>query len=558
MIISISMALTVLSLLGIFAWTEYNTNKENIGLKLDSEAKRLSRSLNDVVDHTAFIMKVMSMQIQSNPKNTKHISNVLYKYSMNQKLHSAISSSVFAWLNADNIKVVDSISGDSISPSNLSNREYIKTARKTPNTIHLYTPTFGFISQRYTMPAILGVTHNKEYIGTITVGFDLVNLSTILSDAINDHKIYFALLDKNLDIVLQSQNNFMPNKARPISPQELQDFIESKNITIDNLSTSSDIDLLFTGQNHYLYKLPNHHFAIYLRYDDKMVTRNFWQDITYRVIEVVFIALIASILLTITYRREKKLRNKAEHATHLAVKASKAKTDFLAYTAHELRSPLSFIISSSDLITKQTFGKLNDKYLSYINNINQNSKELLDFIDDLIDNMKLEHVDFSINEEEVDIENLLRRSIKANNAIYDNKILIEAHFSSSTSLLKADPKRLLQIFNNIISNAIKYSPPQTILKISCAISKKNINIIFQDQGYGMNQKEIEESINKMKFKQKTQKNNSSQMRSIGLGLSLIKHLLSLMKGKLAIESQIGIGTKITISFPKEKIIYKKK
>lgn len=494
------MALTVFALLGIFAWIEYKTNRQDINLKLDSEAKRLSRTLNDIVDHTSFIRKVMSMQIQTKHNDTKHISNVLHKYSMNQKLHSAISSSAFAWLNADNIKVVDGISGDSISPTNLSNREYIKTARKLPNTLHLYTPTFGFISQRYTMPAILGVTHNKQYIGAITVGFDLVNLSTILSDAINDHQIYFALLDKNLDIVLQSQNNFTPNKTKPISPQELQDFIESKNITIDNLSTASDIDLLFTGQNHYLYKIPHHQFAIYLRYDDKMVTRNFWQDITYRVIEVVFIALIASILLTITYRREKKLRNKAEHATELAVKASNAKTDFLAYTAHELRSPLSFIISSSDLITKQTFGKLNEKYLSYISNIHQNSKELLDFIDDLIDNMKLEHVDFSINEEEVDIENLLRRSIKANNAIYDNKILIDTTFSLSPSLLKADPKRLLQIFNNIISNAIKYSPAQTTLTISCVVSSKSMNIIFQDQGYGMKQKEIEESINKMRFK----------------------------------------------------------
>jgi signal transduction histidine kinase len=550
------MALTVLLLLAAFAWTEYKTNKENITLKLNSEAKRISRNFNDIMDHTSFIMKVMAMQIQSNHKDTKHISDILYKYSMNQKLHSSISSSVFAWLNSDNIKVVDSISGNAITPTNLSNREYIKAARNFPNTLHLYTPTFGFISQRYTIPAILGVTHNKNYIGAITVGFDLVNLSAILSDSINDHKIYFALLDKNLDIILQSQNNFTPNKTRPISSQDLQDFIESRNITIDNLTTVSDIDLLFTGQNHYLYKLPNHQFVIYLRYDDNMVTQNFWQDITYRVIEVVCIALIASILLTITYRREKKLRTRAEQATELAIKASKAKTDFLAYTAHELRSPLSFIISSSELMTKQAFGALNDKYISYIKNINQNSKDLLDFIDDLIDSMKLEYVDFSIKEEEVNIENLLRRSIKTNNAIYDNKIFIETRFSSSTPLLRSDPKRLLQIFNNIISNAIKYSPSQTTLTISSTTSSKGLHIAFSDQGHGMNQKEIEDSINKLKFTTNTKQDKESKANSIGLGLPLIKHLLSLMKGTLEIESHIGKGTKITISFAKEKIIHK--
>ena len=557
LVISLTMALTVCSLLGIFAWTEYQTNLNNINSKLYAEAKKISGAFDDIVDHTSFIMKVMAMQIQYNHSDTQHIGNILHKYSMNQKLYSAMSSSVFAWLNSDNTKIADSVSGQLIKPTNLSNREYVKTAKKKPNILHLYTPTFGFISQRYTIPAILGVTHNKQYIGAITVGLDLVNLSTVLSDTINNHKIYFALLDKNLDVILQSQNNFIQSKTRPINIQGLQDFIENKNLTIDNISTVSDIDLLFTGQNHFLYKLPQHQFVLYLRYDDQMVTRNFWQDITYRVIEVVCIALIASLLLTITYRREKKLRNKAEQATLLAVNASKAKTDFLAYTAHELRSPLSFIISSSELMTQQTFGKINEKYISYIQNIHQNSKELLDFIDDLIDNMKLEHIDFSINEENVEIENLIRRSIKTNTAIYDNKIFIETHFLTTPTILKADPKRLLQIFNNIISNAIKYSPPRKTLTISCKINDNSVKVIFSDQGYGMNQKEIEDSINKLKFKNNNQTHNYSKIKSIGLGLPLIKHLLSLMKGKLLIESKIGVGTKITISFPKEKIIKNK-
>ena len=268
---------------------------------------------------------------------------------------------------------------------------------------------------------------------------------------------------------------------------------------------------------------------------------------TFRVVEVLGFAFAATLLVLIIYRREKYLREKAEYASKIALDASQAKTDFLAYTAHELRSPLSFIISASEILSTEIFGKVNEKHEDYIKSINQSGKDLLEFLEDLLDNMKVGHDNFRVEEKIVDTLAVLSRAIKINNLIYNNKISIDAVLQKNLPLIKTDQKRLLQIFSNIISNAIKYSAEGTTLTITVNATREKLTVLFKDQGYGMTDQDLKMSMKKEGFNSGIKRENH-----VGLGLPLVLDLTNAIGGIFTISSTIGVGTEVKIEFNKEK------
>ena len=120
--------------------------------------------------------------------------------------------------------------------------------------------------------------------------------------------------------------------------------------------------------------------------------------------------------------------------------------------------------------------------------------------------------------------------------------------------MQSDPKRLLQIFNNIISNAIKYSPKDSNLVVDVKMFKGELCIYFYDKGYGMTEEGLQQSMKEYEI---AHDKNSINAQSVGLGLPLIKSLLELMELKFVIDSKLGEGTNIMVIFPKHKVINKK-
>jgi signal transduction histidine kinase len=544
----IIMVLTIGALLAYFSWEEYRINKNKINIVFNSETERIENALVNIIDHTEFVMKIIIMQITPNYEDVDYISNILSKYSINPNLNNVLSWTVFSWLDKDLIKKVDSVAGVTIKQSEHSHREFLQLSKKYPGIMHLGAPIFGFTSQRYIIPASIGVISGDNYIGSLTIGFDVIKLSHVLANVVKDRNVYFALVDKNMNIILESSNSLTSNGNYIVDIDNFQNFIKRNNIVFDNLNTVSEVDLINNGNNHYLHRLSKYPFAIYLHYDNQAIADNFWKEITYRIIEVCVIGFVALILVLYIYKREKILRYKAEMASKVALDASQAKTDFLAYTAHELRSPLGFIVTSSEMIMNKAFGRLNDKYLEYIKNIHQAGKELIDFINDLLDEMRIEEGGFQVEFSPVNVENLIRRSVKLNTMNYHYKVAVKTNISKDLPVLNSDPRRLLQVFNNIISNAMKYSPENSVLSIEAKMKKKEMHITFQDQGYGMNEEELKISMAKYGVVK-----HAETATSVGLGLPLIKHLLEALGAQFIINSSIGKGTKVNIIFPEDKI-----
>lgn len=548
--------LTIIFLFIYFAAEEYSLNRNKLQKSLTAEAERVERTFTDIIDHTSFIMKIIITQIKPNYEDKEYIYNVINKYAVNPNLNNILSWTIFSWIDENHKKVVDSISGSNIKIKDDSRLEYIKKTRLYPNRMHLGEAIYGFTSQRYSIPAGIGVYNGEKYIGALTIGFDLVQLSQAVEDAIQDEAIYFAFLDRNFDIIMQSPSNIksLDDDNDTIKNIDIKNFIAEKNMTFENLTSISQINLIKDGTNHYVYRIRDYPYVLYLRYDNKAVHNVFWKDITFRVIEIIVIGFVAFVIVILIYNREKQLREQAISAQKEAEKASQAKTNFLAYTAHELRSPLAYIISSSEMILNQVFGKIPKKCQEYIRSIHYSSKELLEFIDDLLNDMRAREGKFHIKTSDVDVKDLIFRAVKINSINYNNKVKFEIDLAENVPKLKTDPKRLSQIFNNIISNAIKYSKEGTVLKIHTKLKDSGLKIYFKDQGIGMSKEELD--LSRIKFGV-VRSDKKRKGESVGLGLPLVIELTNALGGKFNINSKVGFGTEVTIFFPKKLLQTKK-
>ncbi len=551
--LSAIISIVVILIFTWFTWRIYKSEEERIIRQLQNEASHIDSSFKDTFDHTSFIMKMMMMQITPNYEDNVYINNIISKYRTNPNITNVLSWTIFSWANAKHLITVDALYGILDNPIDLSSRDYIPLTQKEPGVLKLGKPVIGSTSKRWMIPAGIGAVDAKgKYIGTMTIGFDIENLKTRLKNSIKSEGIEFALIDAdNLNIILTSSDRmseFGYSEAK-IKDSDLKESLSSAAKEEPDI-VFSDANIFNNYQNYYLYKIPNYNYLMYLKYDSHYLKHEVWQALTSRFIEILCIGLVAIIVSLFIYRREIKLKE-AETAHKEALLASKAKSEFLAYTNHELRSPLNGIILASEMMQKKIFGELSDAYIAYAKDINDSGVELLQFIEDLLDEAQAKTGNFSIIEKETNIRNVIQRAIKLNiSKATKHSISIKVEVDDNFPLLWVDPKRFRQILNNLISNSVKYSPPNTNILISATREESGLSIIVEDQGFGMTEEDLKTAL----VQYGTIKNeNSENVESIGLGLPLVKQLVEAHNSLLIIESEPGKGTKISIKIPKEKI-----
>ncbi len=237
-----------------------------------------------------------------------------------------------------------------------------------------------------------------------------------------------------------------------------------------------------------------------------------------------------------------------------AESANRAKSMFLATMSHELRTPLNAIIGFSELIGGEMFGPLgNDSYREYANDIRESGQHLLDLINDILDLSKCESGRDELHEENVDISELTR-SVKwlVTGRAQDGNVAIETELAADAPMLCADKLKLKQILINLVSNAIKFtdSGGKVTLKAWCS---GNSGYVFQviDTGIGIALEDIPKTL--LPFQQ-IDNRLTRKYEGTGLGLPLSKALVESHGGSLDLQSQVGVGTVVTVRFPAERIV----
>lgn len=277
-----------------------------------------------------------------------------------------------------------------------------------------------------------------------------------------------------------------------------------------------------------------------------------------------FTALIMSLayLLFRHVRSERELRGaygKLEKMTSVlreehekAVRASEAKTNFLANISHELRTPLNAIIGFSETLLEELFGRLNDKQREYTRDIHASGQHLLGLINDILDLSKIERGKYELDEEAVDLSQVVVEALRTQRrAARDAKITIINSVATDLPAVLAERRRIRQIIDNLVSNAIKFTEPNGQIRVSAAREADGgIRLTVQDTGIGIEAEQIPRVFNAF---EQVGDLLARPSEGTGLGLPLVKALTELHQGRVSIESQRWKGTTVTVVLPPSRV-----
>ena len=217
--------------------------------------------------------------------------------------------------------------------------------------------------------------------------------------------------------------------------------------------------------------------------------------------------------------------------------------------SYELRTPLNAIIGFSDMISSGIYGPLGDsRYVEYLEDINASGKHLLELINDILDVSRVEAGQVVLNEEEVDIASSIDvvvrlLSEKAN----EGHIQIKTQIDGTPPLLWADDRRVKQIFLNLMTNAVKFTPEGGKIIMRAGVSDDGaVTVSVADTGIGIAPEDIPKVMEPFRQADNTL---SRKHEGTGLGLPLAKSFVELHGGTLELESQVGVGTTVKVTFP---------
>ena len=250
----------------------------------------------------------------------------------------------------------------------------------------------------------------------------------------------------------------------------------------------------------------------------------------------------------------KKAEEEARLAKEYAEFASRAKTEFLANMSHELRTPLNSIIGMSDVIMAETFGELrNTVYQEYAGDIHASGRHLLSVITDILDIAKIEAGEIQIIEEVIEIVALVDDCERMVRERADNaEIRLRFDVPTETGWMQGDRRRLKQILLNLLSNAIKFTPNGGEICVASSLAPDGaLCIHVTDTGIGIDASEIPRILEP--FGQ-VEGIMTRPHEGSGLGLPLVKSLTEAHDGHVELQSEVGVGTKVTLVFPPHRLL----
>jgi PAS domain S-box-containing protein len=225
---------------------------------------------------------------------------------------------------------------------------------------------------------------------------------------------------------------------------------------------------------------------------------------------------------------------------------SQMKSRFISMITHEFRTPLTIIISSANML-EQFYRKGNeDKLFKHLEKIRISSKNLSNLIERTITFGRSNAGMLDVKPEKFDIIHFFDEMMKEIKIFDKNKHRVYFQSDIDSLVVNTDRSLLTTIFNNIISNALKYTNENKsiIIRIDNKLDSVKIKVI--DEGIGIPESELNEL-----FKPFQRCSNVGNRQGSGLGLSIVAKFVDLMKGSIQIESKLNVGTKVIIIIPKE-------
>jgi signal transduction histidine kinase len=224
--------------------------------------------------------------------------------------------------------------------------------------------------------------------------------------------------------------------------------------------------------------------------------------------------------------------------------AEQIKSEFFANVSHELRTPLSLILAPLESILSGTYGEVPQGQLRFLHTIHNNAIRLLQMVNGLLDFSKFEAGKMNVNREPVDINSLVKSVLTDFEPMLRAKnIKLSFDNYSGNSAIMIDHYLFERILFNLMSNAVKFTPPEGKIAVRIALVSGTLRLSVEDTGIGIAPAEIPKLFQKFR-----QVHGSSVRRfeGTGLGLAMVKEFTGLLGGSVSVDSIPGRGTTFNV------------
>lgn len=224
------------------------------------------------------------------------------------------------------------------------------------------------------------------------------------------------------------------------------------------------------------------------------------------------------------------------------------KSDFVANVSHELRSPLAAIQKNLGLILDQTAGVINADQKEFLSLAKDNVERLTRLINDLLDLSKIEAGKMELKKARTDLKALARNAVTAFAGWFREKGITARLDVPNTPLdLEVDADKITQVMNNLLSNALKFTPPKGEIRMALNAAVGPIEVSVTDTGIGIAPKDMQRIFNKF---EQVSANHPVGANGTGLGLPLAKEIVEKHGGCMRVTSEIGKGSTFTFTLPR--------
>ena len=592
--ISISKSFTVLlflfSTLSLLAsswmfFKHFHDAKNTIEQKLEHQSGRIENTFTDAIDYTTSTMSFVGKQVSDNGKwhDYNFIKNLLISYRVpNNKI---MEYSTFSWANEKHRFIVSSNKGLHLDQYlDMSQRDYIPKTVAQPLQIHLGNPVYGIYSGKYAIPAGYGVIDkNGKYLGAVITSFVISGLQKKFDEVINVNGVSFVLMQKDGSFIVSSPKT---------NTEEIKNYLRSQLSKTNAAKKGVLYDANFFNQKSfgsiYYNNLSDYPYVIFTIYSKRLEKSEMYDVVLVHIaISCLLLALVTTLLfffythvikpivkiadiakkianddpsaeISETYSaieinhlaksvlsikqfigEEKLLRQKLDEANNQLKQLTKS-------INHDLRNYISGILGLAKILNEEESSTQTKEYSSMI--IAQ-SEEVMNMAQTLLSwDLSNISLDTSLKPEHVNINNLLEELVFLNKDFAkQQEVKIHTNLQEKLPHVKANKMALRRIFNNILTNAIKYSQKNGVVKVSSAhlSSENKIYIEIADNGIGMTEAQIQMALAGDGFKIDKSDLNKT-VDSHGFGVTIVKTLVDLIKAKMVIESQKGCGTTIKL------------
>jgi signal transduction histidine kinase len=219
------------------------------------------------------------------------------------------------------------------------------------------------------------------------------------------------------------------------------------------------------------------------------------------------------------------------------------KSEFISVASHEMRTPMTSIKGSLELLLGGYAGELPAEATELLGISLTAVDRLVRLINDLLDIAKIESGKMEFHLDPLDVNDCVRKSLRSLRALAEaHRVSIRAESTDNLPRVLADRDRLEQVITNLLSNALKYSPPDSVVRIETHSTGKAVRVSVSDQGPGIPSDQLEKVFDRFQQLQGAKKGS-------GLGLTICRALVEQHRGRIWVESEPGHGAQFHFELP---------